>query len=1262
MLQNTASEHARAGVFQLAEFMDTYNTVPLRRATLVHADSSSYVDEFAYMASIPSGVFVNGTSRYISPILFFNQSDSQRWLLEDWVEYLDVDGGVTQFTVVGDATLESVESVATALGVVPYPWVRGGTSAEIAAYLALADWSESDSAVVALSHDAWTTPTPLTGESSRSMEGLTTVTQTSQVTVLSDNPFSVSFSSTSGVGWLEGAFNWTGDFWCTHVLDDPLGHHVDYSIRSQTYWERFSPLVHAPVPLYFWYPNTANGTWDVTITPQSIGIFPVVLDFELILHPGYTESISVPANAKSLDVTLSWDKRGTDLNLALIDPQGRLVQWAPSGSLISGPGRESVSVPYPMEGEWQVVVAWMNANGEQNNAKVSWVIERLPQDLQYFLESAANGAVLASLLNSPLLYTDAASVPEITSWVIEELDVNHIFLVDPANLHSVSVMTELSSLGVVVNLYNYPLVSQWIRQLSKSNDVVITIPRGDASEFFPAAAYSAAFHGAPVFSLCDQHNVMTTRAEATWYPYLIGPEIDIYITSRYSTRSENGWFDERIPNRYTMTSSVEAFEGFLDDRGAYNSTVPQKVVVVSPDTVIKTSFDRSIQSHFLPGRIPAATPSLAAVQVNRAALHRFIFRIAESADRALVTMYAYTHGAQFIDNGAQIHTIYQFENTSDSVQDAGLEVDAHVGYSEVFASLAAQPALWVLSTHGTLTRYPTDPPARPGGDGLFSLRSTDAEYGRESSSTRDANADKLVNPVQFTEEESLHRIESTATLAAGVGNMGSPIVILTACLLGGSMLPMTLMEHGAVSVVASPRTVYFQPAAMVSLVMLEDLASGETIGSALGHGIVQVSYDYSNPPSQDPRDYACQHVLFGDPSIMLYDPDAVPRVPAVDGQSAVFGSHVPGRGTNPVAALGTSSTLPSALTQAGVDYDYYEVDNYSGFRSLLPVRKCVILEPGSYDSFSALMAVDASALATFVSGGGVLALIGVSDDSEWLPWGASVDEGPSGLSIELTDTTHPLMTTPNLLNSSTSYQGRFLSMWENYSVLATDPIGPVIIASSVGFGKVMLSTIRPSGEWLNQFVENIALWGNQPSLWLRSISLSQVIIWGGDRVTVVLRITDRVGKPVSGVALSLRLNSSDVSDRLHETTPGQFSILLDETWTNEHVGMLTLNLTAKKAGHDTLTLVLYRFMYVRPSPWPAIAILSIGIIALFVGYAYIKRRRGETILPSWHLGSLIRRDNMTREERKRKKEEERRRREERKKKESEFDAKEFFGV
>jgi hypothetical protein len=1165
-----------------------------------------------------------------------------------------------QVVFVGNISDTLAQNIRSTTGTNPYPIITGASSADIAAQLAIMEWRTSDVAVFALAQDTFESLTVTSGTASHTYTNAEVETFETTATISGMDVTTVSFTPPTSAGWLEGSFDWAADGVITHSLLDPNDREVDYSYGSRVVFERNPTYVGTPVPLQFWYPKTVDGEWSMVLNPREP--IDTTVDCSVRYHPGYEQTISVPLNAKWLNVSVTWDNVGTDVNLALIDPDGRLVQWAPAGSLYSALVRESMNMPYPSSGDWTVLAAWMNATAEQNILSFDWAISTMPDDLQAHLESAANGAVIASLMNAPLLYVSRNGVPEVTRRAAEKLGVNLAILVDPNNIHSTTLLQQIN-FGPLSNVNTHSMLSSWIRTLSHQNDIIISTPLATGDEILTTGAYSGAVHGAPVFSLCGEYNQMTTRAEETWNPYMIGPELNVYVTSQFTTRTENGWYDERIPNTISMMKSEEDFEEFLTNREAFNDTVSQSVMIISPVDLIKISFDRSIQSHFSPGRIPAKNGAIASVWISRAASHRFLHSIADNADSALLSLYAYTENYGYGDNFNRFRTLNQIEDTELALTSAGFNIENHVGYNEVFATLDSEVAFWEISTHGTLTINPTDPPERPGAVGYFSMRDLDTDWGyEESPSVRDVDNNKIVNPVMFEAEHSHHMLRSTDDLENAIDNIGSPIVILCACLLGGTQMPIMLMEHGAVGVIASPRTVYFQPAGMLSVLVTESLADGNTTGKSLSSGLRAVSADYSNPIRPgEPSDYANQQVLFGDPNIKLYNPLVDPHITAIDPLNASFGGHTPGRGIPRIAAIGETNYLPETLSSLNLEFEFFGGENYSEFLEYIQLRQVVLTQPGLTPYLVSIIAANSNKIKDFVQNGGTLVALGVSGNLNWAPLNVSFIDDSGGNSITIVDSTHPLVSVPTTISSSIGYEGYFEDVSSNFSIIATDGSNPVIVAASIGSGKAALTTTRPTGQERNNTITNAIAWNTMPSLFLQNLELSQQIIWAGDRVGISLKITDFVGTDLSEVNLEVWLNDTDVSNLVQEdpTESGLFHILLDEQWTSESVGFLNIHLRATKPGYDTLSLTLIGYMYIRPSPWPVI-IIGGGIIGLLlVSWIYVKYKLGDAIIPRRQKKGYSPYQEPSKKERKQRRERQKKKRE---KEDKDFDAEEFFGV
>ncbi len=1233
--------------------------IPLSKMTFVAEDPDSYIDDFSYIAAIPGSIFYSAGSKYISPILYTGSTDTERWLIEDWSEYLAPDGGVSETLAIGDMSFSEIKEIQQITGNKAYPQITGASSADIAAKLAVKDWRTADTVVLALAKDSFSSPTIISDSASFSFNGASIRSNDGQVTISSTVDTEVPFSPPAGTGWMQGAFNWTGDEIFTHTLEDPNGRSVDYSVYRQVIFERNTLFVDNPVPLYFWIPLTMSGEWNMILEPRSQISSGVTVDYSITYYPGFSETITVPERAKWLNITAMWDNAGTTINLALIDPNGRLVMWAPAESLLGGAGSKSLQMPYPAPGDWSLVGAWVDPSEETNNIDIEWDIEALPSDIQPYLESASNGAVLASLLNAPLLYVNADSLPAITSWALDYLGASTCFLVDPANYHSQSIVDELDDSYFVSVLSSYSSVTNWIHNLSGEMDVVVTVPLGHGDEFFGPAAYSAAFHGASIYSLCGEDNLITTRSEETWAPYLIGPDIRIFVQNQYSTRAENGWYDERIPNTYSMEYSATSFEVFLESRGAYNSSIGQSVIIVSPTDLIKVSFDRSLQSHFACGRIPAKNSAYAAAMINRAALHRFLFSLSDNADEALLSLYAYTISSSYSDNYGNSHQIEQIDDTVSSLSSAGFSISAHVGADEVFAGVASQVALWAFSTHGTLTEYPTDPPQRPDGLGVFSLRDIDIPYGQESDTQRDVSGDSgvgIVNPVAYSPEANHHILKTTDDLEASIQNIGSPIITITACLLGGSELPVMLMKHGAVAVTAAPRTVYFRAAGLLSILFTESISAGNTTGDALAYALRVISHDYTDPFIDEPIDYANQQILFGDPDICLYNPNDALRIASVDPMTLSIDGHMPGRGVKGIAALGISDYLPNGFDNISEEYDFYDSGNYSGFLTLLDLRKTVVIEPQSLSSLSSVISNDQSVLSEFVYNGGTLVIMGVDDDISWLTWNATYQSG-SSTSITILDAGHPLISIPNLITTTISSVGQFESISSNMTALALNSNGIAIAAGVFGTGKIALTTTVPQGADRDAFLENVAAWNEQESLILWDLSFSQEIIWEGDRVVLTMEITNVAGVRVAGVSVTVFVNSTEIDST--ESATGLHDILFDEAWTSANHGYHSIGILATKTGYDTMSLLLINVLLIRTSPLLLILIGGSVVVALVIGWEYRKRRLGERP-PKVQKRKTV--PGETKEDRRKRELAEKERQRKREEEEKKFDAKEYFGV
>ncbi len=314
---------------------------------------------------------------------------------------------------------------------------------------------------------------------------------------------------------------------------------------------------------------------------------------------------------------------------------------------------------------------------------------------------------------------------------------------------------------------------------------------------------------------------------------------------------------------------------------------------------------------------------------------------------------------------------------------------------------------------------------------------------------------------------------------------------------------------------------------------------------------------------------------------------------------------------------------------------------------MLSLRDSVIIEPDTLPLFRDNLLLYTDEISDYIRAGGILAVMGVSGVVDWLPWPLSHIDSGAGSSITITDTNHPLLNSPNDLSTGIDYQGHFESLWANFSVLATDGTNPVVITSSIGSGKLALTTTNPTGTARDEFVENVIEWTDSPSILVKDISLSQIIIWASDSVTITVELTDLEGNAVDSANLRLWLNTTEAD--VVEVGSGIYTVTLNGDFTNAHLGTFDVRLEASRAGYDTLSIVFEDYILIRPFPWLTIG-LFVGVVVIAAGgWFYLKRRRGETFTFKREKSSKPK--GKSKEEQKRQKEED-----------GKFDAKEFFGV
>lgn len=327
---------------------------------------------------------------------------------------------------------------------------------------------------------------------------------------------------------------------------------------------------------------------------------------DIEIYPG-TELVipdTPPYGCKNVTFRLEWNNPSYDLGMAIIGPSGEVVARTDGKKSFEEESKDTV---FEEKGEGYKVL-YLEKLGEcrENehykvavfaltdiNTPVSFKVtyswdQKMSEEERDALTSATEGAVLASILNSPLLYIAPDHVPKSTENVLYKLGVKKIYLVDIGGRVSGDVIGKLRGICALERFTDCFSLYDKIRSYTKQNDIIFSTTDpwtswyvGDlepSAEWRGAlslgpAAYLAAHHGSPVI-IIDNHPEISSAASwhiNFWRRYPDGfsnePTVaEMYLTGRriYNFLKEHGFDQEGEENLITVAGQYDL--GFTWDR------------------------------------------------------------------------------------------------------------------------------------------------------------------------------------------------------------------------------------------------------------------------------------------------------------------------------------------------------------------------------------------------------------------------------------------------------------------------------------------------------------------------------------------------------------------------------------------------------------------------------------------------------------------------------------------------------------------------
>jgi len=613
---------------------------PLKRTTLVGFDEESLVDDYAFMAAVPTSVFSHGDRLYASPLMFYDEpyqagSNADKtmnsyqgldYFMQDWITAAEPEE-MELINVDPEEIGWEAGNIITHEGDDPY---------SLSAELALHHWESSEEAVVAVIGDYAEKSDTVGGEINGTIPGIPLkvedFTGTKQVGI---EPIYHNFTIEEDYAYLYARMEW-GEEWLAgseergkdldlQIYDWQLG-----EVAASENWNVVgTPGVRPWEAAYTCIYN--KGEWGVAITymptealddepeleepEQPDAIWNSDADYEITVteYPGVTLDIPEKTFFMTRDASfqLSW-QGGGELTLLIREPAGAEVARA------TGTSPLSLDIDQLGEGEYSATVARMTDSSSDIDfdLEYSWSAFKDRKEGES-LASAANGAVWASMHNCPLLYVKENSIPSAVEDALNILGVEEVYLMDFGGRFDEDLNDIRGFLEPKMDVTKYEKAEKFYSRItdrSGESDIVITSmdpwtywyseqgPEGefDGGRYVGPAAYAAAHHGAPTVIMEIHEPLSNSQA---WH-------------NRFWLEAYN---NRKPPSVGCMVLTGHEAYDFFGEIGL-DGEDKESILTVAGQFDIGTAWDRMLVGKAVAGRI-LGTPVDTSYGVCRSALY-----------------------------------------------------------------------------------------------------------------------------------------------------------------------------------------------------------------------------------------------------------------------------------------------------------------------------------------------------------------------------------------------------------------------------------------------------------------------------------------------------------------------------------------------------------------------------------------------------------------------------------------------------------------
>ncbi len=545
----------------------------------------------------------------VSPLLFDSLTTAEQNFLSDWKNYCKKFNsweGIKNIIYIGNVsgliktqaeTILNPEMLKPAIQ--QNVQIEGANTFDLAANIADYFWYSPDTVIMAPIAENFPAPQSSILNYSNSLPGIGWINKSGEIntTYLTETWSKSDLTINSGAILIQ--INNTNDL-ALELLgnySETIPWMYDTNKLTKNNWV-FFPNVTYPADVSDWGLRVLNTTEITAPIPFDVAFYNLTYQ---------THQFEITNSEGLCQISLNWSDPSADLKFWVLDPTGQLVGASSRTIFDTGVTNGSSTILYPTIGNWSVIVTRIRGSSAVPYNLTINITESSSYKRQC-IESAANGAIIASQLNKPLLYVTNSSVPNETKRAISTLNASKVICVDPYNLITTNVTAELATLGINLtestNLTSKIQLYDYIYNLTQQSDLVLSsINNG----YFAPASLMAAYKGAPLlFTLNESYNIHAGALKNYAMDSWVG----------FQDPGNSGLLNQSIPRFEDMKGLADNFYAWMNSINRDKSGT-ETVLVVSPIWELNTFFDRAIFGKALVGRFATLDSEDLAVSICR---------------------------------------------------------------------------------------------------------------------------------------------------------------------------------------------------------------------------------------------------------------------------------------------------------------------------------------------------------------------------------------------------------------------------------------------------------------------------------------------------------------------------------------------------------------------------------------------------------------------------------------------------------------------